>query len=228
MATTAPLTSGFVGLIAGNLQSTFSVPSIAFSTIDFDGQILNQDDSILHGSARSPQGLSIVEIMNEMIRRDPDVILGFGGHAAAAGVTIAKRKFDDFERVFNEVTTEFLAKSDDGVTTNTTLENVFVIDPTDVSVSLIKAIDQMVPFGVEFERPLFMFKDVTTIRPLLMGNIKQHIKFSIQPRIELIKWNGASDYDHMGKPSKMSVVGEIGLSEYRGATSVQMIIDSWT
>ena len=227
MATTAPLTSGFVGLIAGNLQSTFSVPSIAFSTIDFDGQILNQDDSVLHGSARSPQGLSIVEIMNEMERRDPEVILGFGGHAAAAGVTIAKKKFDDFARLFNEVTTEFLAKSDDTTTTDTTLENVFVIDPTDVSVSLIKAIDQMVPFGVEFERPLFMFKDITTIRPLLMGNIKQHIKFSIPPRIELIKWNGASDYDHMGKPSKMSVVGELGLSEYRGATSAQMIIDSW-
>ena len=166
--------------------------------------------------------------MNEMKRRDPEVILGFGGHAAAAGVTIAKSKFDDFERLFNEVTTEFLAKSDDEVTTDTSFDNVFVIDPTDVSVSLIKAIDQMVPFGVEFERPLFMFKDVTTIRPLLMGNIKQHIKFSIQPRIELIKWNGASDYDHMGKPSKMSVVGELGLSEYRGATSAQMIIDSWT
>lgn len=63
MATTVPLTSGFVGLIAGNLQNVFAAPSIAFSTIDFDGQILDQPDSILHGSARSPSGVSIVDIM---------------------------------------------------------------------------------------------------------------------------------------------------------------------
>ena len=213
--------------MAGNLQTTFGVPSIDFSTVDFNGELINKPDSNLHGSARSPQGLSIVEIMTEMQRRDPDVILGFGGHAAAAGVTISNNKFNDFATLFNDVTSEFMANTDSLSTTQATAaaEDVFVIDPADVSISLIKAIDQMVPFGVEFERPLFMFKDITTIHPLLMGNIKQHIKFSVQPRIELIKWNGASDYDHLGRPNKMSVVGELGLSEYRGSTSVQMIID---
>jgi len=230
MATTVPLTSGFVGLIAGNLQNVFAAPSIAFSTIDFDGQILDQPDSILHGSARSPLGVSIVEIMTEMQNRDKDVILGFGGHAAAAGLTIKKDKFDDFNKLFNEVTKELMQQnvvSEDQATTNTLPSNVFVIKPEEASIALINAIDQMVPFGVEFERPQFMFEDIATTRPLLIGNIKQHIKFSIKPRIELVKWNGSSDFIHLGKPSHMSVIGELGVSEYRGNHTIQMIVNDW-
>ena len=230
MATTVPLTSGFVGLIAGNLGSVFAVPSIAFSTVDFNGEILDQPDSILHGSARSPQGISIVEIMTEMQNRDPEVLLGFGGHAAAAGLTIKASKFDDFVTLFNQVTkeiTENNAVDSNKAASATPADNVFVIKPEEVSISLIKAIDQMVPFGVEFERPQFVFEDVATTRPLLIGNIKQHIKFSIKPRIELVKWNGSSDFVHMGQPSHMSVTGELGVSEYRGNNTIQMIINDW-
>lgn len=165
-----------------------------------------------------------------MQNRDKDVILGFGGHAAAAGLTIKKDKFDDFNKLFNEVTKELMQQnvvSEDQATTNTLPSNVFMIKPEEASIALINAIDQMVPFGVEFERPQFMFEDIATTRPLLIGNIKQHIKFSIKPRIELVKWNGSSDFIHLGKPSHMSVIGELGVSEYRGNHTIQMIVNDW-
>lgn len=228
MATKVPLTSGFVGLVAGNLQNNFGLPSIAFATVNFDGELLDQPSSILHGSARSPQGLSIVDIMTEMQNRDKDVILGFGGHAAAAGITISFGKFDDFVRLFNDVTKELIESMP--VDTNSTAadnQNLIEVDPSDISPSLVYAIEQMMPFGSEFERPQFMFKNIRTLSPLLMGANKQHIKFSTPAHVELIKWNGASDYIRQGQPTTLTVVGEIGLSEYRGRKSVQMIIDHW-
>lgn len=227
IATTVRLTAGFVGLIAGNLQNNFGLPSVAFSTVDFDGTILDDDDSVLHGSARAPQGASLVAILTEIQNRDPNIIVSFGGHAAAAGVAIIKSKFADFERLFNDIAKEQLQAVEADASTDTQTDAVFVIEPAEATLSLIKALDQMAPFGVAFEKPQFMFKDVPVVRPLFMGATKQHIKFTVPPRIELIKWNGTSDYLHLGSPTRMSIIGELGVSEFRGLASVQMIIDAW-
>lgn len=225
IASKVQLTAGFVGLVAGNLQQAFNTPSVAFSTVSFDGELLDKDDDVLHGSARSPEGISIVEIMSEMLKRDPDIILGYGGHAAAAGVTILNGQFENFQKMFNDITKELMAKNP--ATAETTEVDGFIIKPEEVSTALIASIEKMMPFGTGFERPQFIFENIPTTRALRMGSIKQHIKFSAPNNIDIVRWNGSSDYDRKGQPSHMTMIGELGLSEYRGRSTIQLVVNDW-
>lgn len=226
IATTVPLTAGFVGLIAGNLTQHFNLPAIAFSTVDFDGTVLDQPTSVLHGSARSIPGVSIVAIMQEMLRREPDIILGYGGHAAAAGVTIQADHFDHFVELFDQVTQE-LASSVDTTEDATLPSNAFVIDPEDVSIPMLNAFNRLAPFGQDLPKPMFIFQNVNTSHPNFMGDKKQHIKFNIGYTMELIKWRGSSEFTNLGTPNLMNVAGDLSISEFRGRRKIQMIVDNW-
>ena len=231
-AVKVPLTSGFVGLIAGNIQSAFNTPTIAFSTISFDGEILDEAHSVLHGSARSPEGISIVKIMEKMLAINPDIILGYGGHAAAAGLTIENDKFDEFYTLFNKVTKELLSQTTTDTSADDDLEknvgaNAFIVNPEDISFGLIEQIERMMPFGEAFPRPSFILENIPVDRPLFIGANKQHIKFNANRYLSIVNWNAANSYVKMGKPSSVSVSGTLSLSEYQGRTSLQLTVDKW-
>lgn len=230
MATKVPLTSGFVGLIAGRITQKFNCPAIVFSTVDFDGQKLIKNDDVLHGSARSVEGLSIVEIMQEMKNRDDDVILGFGGHAAAAGLTIKAGRFEDFCTLFNEVTAEKISQQAlvENDTSNNQSSAIFDINPEDVSMNLLASIKQMIPFGQNFVRPLFRFTNIDSSRATALGAHSQHIKITLQnPKFEILNWNSSDDFIHMGTPNQMNITGEIGVSAYSGRNTFQMVVSEW-
>ena len=227
LATTVNLTSGYVGLIAGNLQNQFQLPSIAFSTLTFDGEILNQPEDILHGSARSLDGISIVDVFREIEQRDANVILGYGGHAAAAGVTIAYKNFNKFNNLLNEVVAEMMASQPQINTTADTNAAYFDVKPEDITMGMLQLFDSLAPFGQDFAKPLYRLSNIDTTNPRFMGADKQHISFTLPNRMEVIKWNGASEFANMGNPNHLTVVGSIGTSEYMGRTKLQMIVENW-
>lgn len=133
---------GIIGILAGRLKDKYYRPTIAFAA---------QDEHLLKGSARSIPGLHIRDVLDAISKRYPAIIDKFGGHAAAAGLTIARDKLAAFIPAFDAVCTEWLQEA--------SLENVIVSDGSLRSDCFTMAFAQQLkaagPWGQGFPEPLF-------------------------------------------------------------------------
>lgn len=222
MATRVNLTSGFVGLVAGKLTQQFNKPAIAFSTVSFDGEILTQPNDIIHGSARSITGVSIIDILNTINQREPDLLVGFGGHAAAAGLAIHYQDFEKFNTLFKKIVdtnSNYLQKiteHDFGYTINVHIQ--------EITQDLIQTFNALAPFGQEFPKPKFKLQHVPTFQMRTMGANQQHIKFNYAG-LDIIQWNGSESFKRLNSPESIDVIGNLSINNFRGQPQIQMITD---
>ena len=132
---------GVIGILASRLKENFYRPVIIFA----------QDDSgRLKGSARSIDGFHIRDAIDLVAKKNPEIILTFGGHAMAAGLTIKQDSFDTFVQSFEEVAGSILKPED--------LSEIVEVDDSilqdDINVHIIDEINQL-EWGNGFQRPLF-------------------------------------------------------------------------
>ena len=92
---------GVLGIVASRIKDQFHRPVIAFA---------QEQEGILKGSARSIPGLHIRDALERVYSQHPDLILKFGGHAMAAGLSIPEVYLADFQRIFNQTVSELLAQ----------------------------------------------------------------------------------------------------------------------
>lgn len=133
---------GVIGIVASRLVEKYYRPSVMLSTID----------GVAKGSARSISGFNIYEALE----RCQDLLLQFGGHAAAAGLAIEINKVDEFRERFNNILKEKLQGSD--------ILPVIKIDTkislSDITPKFIRVLDQFSPFGPGNMRPVFLAEGV--------------------------------------------------------------------
>ena len=132
---------GVIGILASRLKENFYRPVIIFA----------QDDSgQLKGSARSIDGFHIRDAIDLVAKKNPEIILTFGGHAMAAGLTIKQDSFDTFVQSFEEVAGSILKRED--------LSEIVEVDDSilqdDINIHIIDEINQL-EWGNGFQRPLF-------------------------------------------------------------------------
>jgi single-stranded-DNA-specific exonuclease len=94
---------GVVGIVASRLKERFNRPAIVFAPAD------GSTGEELRGSGRSLTGFHLRDALDIVSKREPDLILKFGGHAMAAGLTIRKRDFEKFDACFQEVAGNLLS-----------------------------------------------------------------------------------------------------------------------
>jgi single-stranded-DNA-specific exonuclease len=94
---------GVVGIVASRLKERFNRPAIVFAP---DGNTGNE----LRGSGRSLTGFHLRDALDIVSKREPGLILKFGGHAMAAGLTIRKSDFAKFDACFQEVANSLLTE----------------------------------------------------------------------------------------------------------------------
>ncbi|QWD78445.1 single-stranded-DNA-specific exonuclease RecJ [Polynucleobacter sp. MWH-Svant-W18] len=93
---------GVVGIVASRLKERFNRPAIVFAPAD------GNTGEELRGSGRSLTGFHLRDALDLVSKREPGLILKFGGHAMAAGLTIRKSDFDKFDACFQEVASSLL------------------------------------------------------------------------------------------------------------------------
>jgi single-stranded-DNA-specific exonuclease len=93
---------GVVGIVASRLKERFNRPAIVFAPAD--GSTCEE----LRGSGRSLTGFHLRDALDVVSKREPNLILKFGGHAMAAGLTIRKSDFEKFDACFQEVASSLL------------------------------------------------------------------------------------------------------------------------
>lgn len=154
---------GVVGLVASRIKEKVHRPTVAFA---------RTADGELKGSGRSIPGIHLRDMLDLVSKTEPGLILRFGGHAMAAGLTIRKKDYDRFARAFEAVVAEH---ADPAV-----FERNVLIDgglaPDEISERLCQTLEHGI-WGQGFEAPLFA-NDFRVVRQTVLKDA--HLKLSLE------------------------------------------------
>ncbi len=154
---------GVVGLVASRIKEKVHRPTVAFA---------RTAEGELKGSGRSIPGIHLRDILDLVSKTEPGLILRFGGHAMAAGLTIQEKDYDRFARAFEAVVAEH---ADPAV-----FERNVLIDsglaPDEISERLCQTLEHGI-WGQGFEAPLFA-NDFRVVRQTVLKDA--HLKLSLE------------------------------------------------
>jgi len=197
---------GVIGIVAGRIKERLHRPTIAFA---------RASDGELKGSGRSIPGLHLRDALDLVTKRQPDLIVRFGGHAMAAGLTIRESELARFDTAFEEVVGELLepAQLERRIDTDGSLESgYFALDA-------VRLLEHEI-WGQGFPAPVF--DDVFRVeRQRLLKD--KHLKLDLcrnAARYEAIQFNHAG-----GAPEQIHAAYRLGINEFRGVSSVQLMLE---
>lgn len=206
---------GVIGIVAGRLKDEYKRPTIVFA---------KQDDDTIKGSARSVAGVHIRDILEAVSTAQPGLIEKFGGHAAAAGLSLRTENLPAFTAQFTAHVKTALAAIDD--------PNVILsdgeLDATALALPLAQTLRQAGPFGQGFQPPLFdgifnlVQQRIVGERHLKMvlahpesGEELDAIAFNIDPEV----WPDLS-------VKQVQLAYQLDVNYYRGRETLQLLVDA--
>ncbi len=201
---------GVVGIVASRLIEKHYKPTI----------VLTQSGDVIAGSARSVIGFNLYEALHACREH----LLGYGGHFAAAGMTLSLDKLEHFKLAFENAVAERITEAQ--LTPEILINSLLPLD--NINMNFFQIITQMEPFGPDNMRPIFIAKGVmdTGYSKLVK---EAHISFNVTQGNSSVRGIGYNMPEHIhiiksGKP--FDIVFQLQLNEWQGNQSVQMqIID---
>ena len=172
---------GVVGLVATRIKDAVNRPVIAFAAET------NNADALLKGSGRSVAGVHMRDVLATIDSQHPGLITKFGGHAMAAGLSLAAESLDEFRAVFVAEVERHIDVIDDSGTLLTDGE----LDAADLSLDFAELLRESGPWGQGFPEPLFEGR-FAVLDQHIVGN--SHLKLKVrqvdsQIPIEAIAFN---------------------------------------
>ena len=203
---------GVVGIVASRLKDRVHRPTFVFAR----GQ-----DGLLKGSGRSIAGFHLRDALDLLSKRHPEVLVRFGGHAMAAGCTLAEAHFATFDAAFQQVASEWL----DATTLSRTLLSDGPLGIEHFNPQTARALDAQV-WGQAFEAPVFL-DEVEVVSQRLVGekHLKLALRFAGEARGGALRdaiWFGHSE----PVAAKVRLAYRLSVDEYNGRERVQMLIEA--
>ena len=205
---------GVIGIVASKITELFGKPSILIS---FDSQEPSDLDPG-KGSARSIKGLNIVAALAHC----SDLLIKYGGHELAAGLSVERGKLDAFRKALNEYAFPYISSPECIVKTYVEAE----ISEKDISMETVEEISRLEPYGAKNPEPIFVLKDVCIeeIAPLSMGkHTRLHLKKE-QTNVDAVCFGHNLLDEGFACGTYVDVVCSININEFRGNKTVQLII----
>ena len=199
---------GVIGILASRLKDKFHRPTIVLAS---------NEAGELKGSGRSIPGLHLRDALDLVDKRHPGLILKFGGHAMAAGLSIPAGRHDEFSQAFEAVVRELIDPADlEGV-----IETDGELDPADHSYTLAEQLDHAV-WGQGFPAPLFTATfDVLAQR--VVG--EKHLKLKLARAGTAFE---AMRFFHPDPlPERIRAVYALMPNEFNGQQSLQLKLQHW-
>ena len=196
---------GVVGIVASRLSKKFKKPAIVFSI----------RDGIAKGSARS---IGDVDILS-LIQMQEDMLLGFGGHKGAAGVSIAEDNLEKFKssmvKASEDITAKELEAGDDVLGE---------LDICNVDFDLLEILEEFAPYGQKNPKPSFVLKNALIKVDRVIGRDRRHLKLILlkdNHSIESLFFN----YDvEVQKGDIVDILFSVSRNNYRGLVTPQLLI----
>lgn len=218
---------GLTGLIAARIKDKNEIPVIAFAdNSNARGKAHGKgcgdnDEAFITGSGRSIPGLHLKNLLETLTAVQPNLLIKFGGHAMAAGLTIARDNFDLFADIFTTLVAEQLGQ----LPVRHALYTDGVLAETDRTFANAELLRTAAPWGQGFPPPIFDGTfEVKQWR--IVGN--QHVK------MRLLADDGGSVLDAIAfraatpdcpPPSRIHAVFQLSVNEFYQRRAVQLIID---
>ncbi len=193
---------GVIGILASRLKERYHRPVIAFAASGEE----------LKGSGRSINGLHLRDALDLVSKRHPTLIRKFGGHAAAAGLTIAAVDFAAFVAAFEQVCQELLNPAD----LQARIDSDGALD--NFSLDFAEQLAQQV-WGQGFPEPLFD-DDFRVLQQRVVG--EKHLKLRLQRAGVVL--DGILFGDPSPLPEQIHAAYSLSINDYNGQRSVQLLI----
>ncbi|EBS8367465.1 single-stranded-DNA-specific exonuclease RecJ [Salmonella enterica subsp. diarizonae serovar 50:z:-] len=205
---------GVVGILASRIKERFHRPVIAFAPAG---------DGTLKGSGRSIQGLHMRDALERLDTLYPDLMIKFGGHAMAAGLSLEEHKFEQFQQRFGELVTEWLDPA--------LLQGEVISDgplsAAEMSMEVVQLLRDAGPWGQMFPEPLFDGR-FRLLQQRLVG--ERHLKVMVEPvgggpLLDGIAFNIDTTCWPDNGVREVELAYKLDINEFRGNRSLQIIID---
>lgn len=200
---------GVIGIVASRIKDLFYRPSIVFAD--------SHEGNLMKGSGRSIPEIHLRDALDYVYKKDSSIMVKFGGHAMAAGLTINKDKYEDFCRLFEEGVTHFAG--------NKNLKNIKEIDMTIDSDYLTLSVAEMLHlevWGQGFLPPIFTGK-FHIIEQRLLNNA--HLKLVVEKNEE--RYDGIwFSRNSLIDSDEANLIFTMGVNDFRGNRTVQLMIEN--
>jgi len=210
---------GVIGIVASKLVETFKAPAIVFTNSEHDG--------IIKASCRSAGTLDIFNLL----KQNEHLFIKFGGHKAAAGLSMPKENLQEFIKNMNELLKDIPAIE------RTRMDFYDLeIEATEINPKLMRDLDLLEPFGMGNEKPVFKMKGVQLDSYDIMK--EAHVRWSLskeKTKLKGISFNYIGKYEAPApesifstqnlKKEDLSVYFTLGLNRFNGNESIQLMVD---
>ncbi len=205
---------GIVGLVASRIKDAVHRPVLAFAPE-------SEGSKVLKGSARSVSGLHIRDVLVRIDALHPNMITAFGGHAMAAGLTLAIDQLEPFKQALNEAIGFFLQ--------GRTLDNEILTDgelsADDINLAFAELLRDLGPWGQNFPEPLFEGRFVVEEKRVVGS---AHLKMRLRPV------NGHSSIDAIAfgrlpedlpDSDTIGLIYKLDINHFRGRKTCQVMVE---
>ena len=199
---------GVIGIVASKITERYKLPSILISV----------DGEVGKGSCRSVNGFNI----NEALSACSDLLVKYGGHELAAGLTVNKSDIEAFKQKINE----YAENTFDFSSVHKCIDADFEARLSDVTVNNAVEIQKLEPFGLMNPVPLFYLKDVTVAEIYSIGEGK-HLKLQLEKDgnvVTALYFGMTRENFPFSEGDRADFMANIDLNDFRGTLSVQLLV----
>ena len=201
---------GVVGIIAGRLKDLHYRPCFVFANSQSQGQ------AVLKGSGRSIPGFHLRDALDAMVKRYPDLLLRFGGHAMAAGCTLLEDDLATFEMALQDIAAAWL----DEATLSQTLLTDGGLPPAYLRPDMVKHLQAQV-WGQGFAAPLFQ-DTVHVMSQKIVGDKHLSLKLQLHGQVVDAIWFGRTQ----SLPVQATVAYRLDINHWQGMEKLQLQIEA--
>ncbi|MSQ80455.1 MAG: single-stranded-DNA-specific exonuclease RecJ [Candidatus Methylopumilus sp.] len=194
---------GVIGIIASRIKDKYHRPVIIFA---------KSDEGILKGSGRSIQSLHLRDVLDLISKKEPNILITFGGHAMAAGLSIKEKDFDLFVRLFEETVQGLITSND----LELTIEVDDALNFSEVTYEDVQHINAQV-WGQGFPLPIFEGEFEVVDQKILAD---KHLKLNLLLQNKVFEAIYFNHSEHL--PRKIKAIYQVDSNEFNGNKKIQL------
>ncbi|NLC32980.1 MAG: single-stranded-DNA-specific exonuclease RecJ [Clostridiales bacterium] len=201
---------GLVGLAAGRLAETFSLPCL----------VLSQEGELVTGSGRTAGGIDLYAALDSC----RDLFLRFGGHGAAVGLTAAVKDIPELRRRFEQA----VIKQLEGRPLSAQIKYDSTLNLSDVTIDNIKKLELLEPFGMGNPSPSFLFEGVEVLNARRVGADLKHLKVSFKQGSQIKEGIGFGFGEQFASlPPNLRAVVKLSINEFQNRITPQFQLQAY-
>lgn len=194
---------GVIGIVASKMSNHFKKPAFIFSL----------NNGIAKGSARANADINLYDLITEA----KHLLLGYGGHKNAAGLSMKQENLEEFKAIINRQLEDKKDKL------HIEPETLGELDVSSVDLEFLSIIEQFEPYGLQNHKPIFKLSNVHLVKYDLIGRDKNHLKLTLNSDgviFEALKFNDSNT----NFKNSLDIIVSVNKNEFRGELSAQFLI----